>query len=572
MRDCTVNLVSPGTGALTRNYAAVNPAATASDASITSGQSVITSSLGNVAVAGQSVTVAGAGPGGDVVLTGYVSAQTSNTITITNLDGSALTASATVSSAAISLYTRDSNVHVKGGNWNIPSGLGGVTFANYEIVFGHCDHYSAEIQSLTTASSGRCILQYDTTDGYVDAPNLYGNVIELAGIYAVGPVYGLVVNRATGLTYDDFCCLSGADNVGGVQSSGNVKNIDVRYIYGTSTHDYSVRIVGGASMTMDKINVDYIFGSSAGIYIGDYAADAWMVGGTYGKFNFGHVGQLGTNYAMTLQSPAAEEIRINLAQTAGNGNTSAIYVTGTSVVTISKLIVTGTANMASVVTHGTADVTIGHLVFDHVTFQRPSGSGFLLQVNTSGAVVSVCDVIGCTVSMNTSCDLVQVAIGATLSYLNITGGTCTGTAALYNDTSVATSVITFSGGFECTATQYIAIVVSASGTKQFNFDGCSFPSITTYGIKVTGAAPLTILKGDQIRIGGTPTMINLTASQSVQAVGISLPLDLSQIIRTGVGDLAYNSNSGLSCGTGPCISSGAGSAGSWKNLITGSTY
>jgi hypothetical protein len=579
MTDCTVNLVSPGTGALTRNYAAVNAAASASDAAITSGQSVITTSLGASAVAGQSVVVAGAGGAGISHLTGLVSAQTATTITITNLDGSALTASVTVSAAAISLYTRDTNVHVKGGNWNIPSGLGGTAFANYCFVFGHLDHYSAEIQSFTTASSGRCILQYDATDGYVDAPDISGNVIEFAGVYVVGPLYGLVVNRVTGATYDDFTCLSGTDITTGVASSGNVKNVSFRYINGTSSHDNSLRIVAGAGCTIDQVIAGQIQGASAGIYIGDYPANTQMTGGSYGLIDLGTVSLTATT-AITLEQPSATEIRAALNLPLAFGVSTGVLITSgdTTAVTIGTLAITGVAYVSALISHNTQYVTVAHLICEAVTYVRGSGSGYLLQLAASGATVQVADIIACDATLNLSCDLVGVVSGAVLDYLNITGGLCAGPAAIFNDAGTSSPVVTFGGGFECTSTQYIAVISGASGTKTLVFAGCSFASITTDGVRVTGTAPVTVLKGDLVKISGSPTMISLSASQSVEAIGLALPLDISQLIRTGVGDMANNTNATLTAHTGsgdfplgPCVSSGSGSAGNWVSLVN-STY
>jgi hypothetical protein len=515
MTDCTVHLVSPGTGALTRNYAAVNAAATASDGAMTSGGSVITTSLGASAVVGQSVVIAAAGPAGISPLTGLVSAQTGTTITVTNLDGSALTAQATVSSQSVSLYTRDSNVHVKGGNWNIASGLGGTTFANYCLVFGHVDHYSCEIQSLTTASSGRGILQYDATDGYVDAPDISGNVIEFAGVYVVGPMYGLVVNRVTGETYDDFTCLSGNDLSTGVQSAGNIVGVQWRYINGTSTHDNSMRVVAGTGLTIDKVTCGQILGATSGVYIGDYPSLTQMVGGTYGKIDLGVLAVTGSSYALTLESPSATEIRAILSIPSGSGVSSGVNITGTSSVTIGTLALSGNAYLANLVYHNTSSVTISHLLLNALTYQRPSGSGYALNLAASGAAVTVCDITGCSLSMNTSCDAVSIASGATLGQLNILGGSSSGSAAIINDAGTGSPVVTIGGGFVCTSTQYIAVITGASGTKSLIFAGCTFSSISTYGISVTGTAPSVLVYGG-LYSGPTPT-VHLSASQSVTA-------------------------------------------------------
>jgi hypothetical protein len=99
MTDCEVILANAGSsnGAMVRNYAAQNAAATASDAVTTSGSNVINTSLGAVAVVGQSVVIAGAGGASGAAATycGIVSATTSTTITAVDLDGSALNAGPT---------------------------------------------------------------------------------------------------------------------------------------------------------------------------------------------------------------------------------------------------------------------------------------------------------------------------------------------------------------------------------------------------------------------------------------------------------------------------------------------
>lgn len=117
MTGCVITEVAGSNCNMITNESAVTTPTTGTGA-MTSGGNTLTTSLGVTAVVGQSVYIAGAGNGGASPLCGIVGATTSTTITVVNPFGNALNAEVTVSGAAVSLYSRDSRIEIRGGTWN----------------------------------------------------------------------------------------------------------------------------------------------------------------------------------------------------------------------------------------------------------------------------------------------------------------------------------------------------------------------------------------------------------------------------------------------------------------------
>jgi hypothetical protein len=514
LTDCFITLVSgaanPG---VIRNYSILNPAASASDASVSSGSGVITTSLGASAVVGQTVNVAGAGGSGISPLTGLVSAATSTTITVTNLDGTALTATTTVSAAAVTLYNRDSNIRVKGGYWNTGSN-GSQTVTGHKIGLCHVDHWSVEVQGFAASGNGYLIWPSDVTDGYVDAPNLASTVVNADGVHVHGPCYGLVVSRVTGQTGDDSLVLTGSDNINKIYTAGNIVGVSIGST-DVITGSWALRIVACAGCTIDGVKVYGVIGGRNGnaAWIGDYASITQMVGGTYGCIDVGTLRMTTSSQGCSLYlvSPAAEEIRAYIDNSDGTVS-QGVQIGGTSTVTINSLIVGGYCSTG--VAHEAASVTVRRLVIDQM-----QATTCFLYMPTSGATVTEADLISCTTPAaglgGIGC-AIRVTAGAVIGYANFIGGVIRAANDIFDDQSSCSPVVTFSGGFTVTSANYVSFVSGSGGTKTFVLAGCSFGSIANQAFHVTGTVSL-VFYGAAMSTSGSFTLLFLSASQSVTA-------------------------------------------------------
>jgi hypothetical protein len=299
------------------------------------------------------------------------------------------------------------------------------------------------------------------------------------------------------------------------------------------------------------------------------------VGGSFGYIDCGVIGVTGATNALTLQCPKADEIRVVLALPAGTVTNQAVFITGaTTTATINTLRVSGVHHGATVVGHNTGTVTVGNLILDGVSHIHASGGAFTVQLGLTGAAITGTTFLNCDVQLNTSSDVVQIVSGATMGMINFIGGIATAMVAYLNDAGIGNTTLTFSGGHQCTTTQYVAIYSGASGTKTVNFGEAKFAAVTVHDLSITGTAPVTVVTGSTASAGINPLDINLSASQSVTALSLAVHCDISKLVRTGVGDLVYNTNASLTAHTGagnfltgPCISTGGNAAGSWISLI-----
>jgi hypothetical protein len=580
MSDCTVNLVSGSVGGLIRNYAAVNAAATAADAATTATSNVITTSLGASAVVGQSVVVAGAaGPASpnSAPLCGLVSAQTGTTITITNLDGSPLAAANTVTSAAVSLYTRDKNITLRGGYWKAAtSGNGNAT--GHKIMFAHLDHYTIDTQGVsTTTGVGYLHLLADGTDGYVNARNLSSTTTGQDGVHVQGPHYGLVVGEITGKIGDDGLSLTASDYPSPTVTSGNIIGVHVNTVDVTTIERTMIVIAGSGNLVDDVVVSGGLRGTASYIHIGDDVNHAQTEGGTYGSIDLGNVAVKAGSSAVGLYSPSASRIRVSLdyANSAIAPQFGVETFSGAAAQTIAHLEVNGyfASGSSRAIYHNSANVVLDHVVLTGLNFvNADNGSSAMVWLQGSVAITTL-DIIGCRWSSSGFGGYMVLvnSAGGSIGQVNITGGEMLKGHSVIGDNSGVSLVATFSGGFTANSGMVAEMSATSGGTKTYVLAGCQFQGGMNPAVTVNTAAA-TFLGDLLTTTSGSFKLLTRAGSETVRVLGPLLQVDLSQLSRSGVGDMAYNSNGALACGTGPCISSGSGSAGSWKNLSSGATY
>ena len=289
MRNCTVIEVAGSNCNLFRNEA-IEPVATAADGAMIKMQNTVVTSLASIAVAGQSITVSGAGNGGRSPLCGVVSAIDSDSasITITKLGtGSACPAQASVNRAMINLYTRDSAVKVVGGAWQRGGNEGsGLNLHNFLI--RHVDDVTIDIEGLTSTDGKYAVSAADLTDGYFRLKGLKSNS---DGVHLMGPVFGCHVPELVGITGDDAFAITASDWAGYNDTSGDVSAINIGDIRAVSSANL-FKVIAGIGNHVDGVKVyGGIFGSAEidVIWIGDDVAQANTTGGTYGSIDCGLV-------------------------------------------------------------------------------------------------------------------------------------------------------------------------------------------------------------------------------------------------------------------------------------------
>jgi hypothetical protein len=504
MTDCFIHWGGGNNIPLVINYGQT-AAATATDAAITSGMSVITTSLGAVAVAGQTVLVAGATvAGGTTNLTGIVSAQTSTTITITDLPGTAiagspLAAGSTVSSAAIGLYNRDTDIHILGGYWEAGTATGTTKIKLY-----HVDHQSVDVQGMSCSSTAQGLFAdlANGTDAYVNMPNLLSTAGGADGLHIHGPFCGVFVKEITGQTGDDCCSITATDYVPDV-TCGNIINITVESINCNSITANCAKVIAGEGSFVDQVKFGHISGSGQNhvAWLGDDALNAGTIGGTYGSIDFGVIdGTSPSDVLLMMVTPNASQVRAVINGDAGNQ--AQAYIQGNSVATIQNLYLSGTSypGTQSFLYVNTADITIEHLVMDGCGLLSTNTNGALLYVN-AGTVVCA-DLIGCTGMWNNDRGAADNGFfvyygngaGAAVSALNIIGGYARCSCAVFNDGTTA-SVVTFAGGFY--AGTFKLLSLGAAGTTTVNFAGCQVFMPSNPAV-VVGATSTLITCGSQL--------------------------------------------------------------------------
>jgi hypothetical protein len=498
----------------TTNYSWVNPVGTATDAAITSGASIITSpTLAPLAAVGQSITVAGAaGPSAAAVtFCGFVSAVNTGTnqITVTNLDGTTLTAGNTVSAATAVLYNRDIKPRVIGGFWDRGANnhLG---FASDQSIhsFHHCDYpyvHPEGVYSQAGSDSGHCIDFADVTRcfGQIDHCNHQGVAVQLTG-----PVYGATIPRIVGTLFDDAFAITASDwATNQIETSGNVVGVWVGHIDVTSNMRL-VNIIAGVGNLVDEVVIDEVHGTGSNsigvVNIGDDVASASTVGGTYGSIEIRKIAarpRAGSR-CVNLISPSFKKIKLGLDYTPWTYSALKTFVemTGTSAVFPQQLEITGYAELSSgqtvvnVFSENSTSVQLDHLVIHDLVYDCNSSTGNLVALQTSNRVNNI-DIH--RVRMNSGSasfanTLVSLGTSANCGNLRIIGGLAWQVQKIISDTSTVASNITIGGGFLAQGPSFVywGSPASAASTKTITLAGCVLNSVGTAGFFTTNV-PLT---------------------------------------------------------------------------------
>lgn len=558
LTGCTLVEVAGSSCNMLQNYSYANPVATASDAAVTSGSNVVTTSLSAQAVVGQTLIVTGAGAAGNGELVGNISAVGSGTITLTKLDGvAAASASATVTGAAVVLQTRDTEITVRGGSWNRGANgpnsgaTRGSAVAGHSLFFSGVDGLHVDLdQALSTAG---VVFVWVTNASDFDVAVRSSNVVRTA-VQIVGPCYQGRVDYVSGHTPDDLVSICGNVYPSQTNTAGDIVDITIGTVFGQNVGGNLLRFNAGAGCTIDAAKVGAILGTAVnGLIVGDDYGFPTSTGGTYGTIDVEFIQcTVTTGYQMLLQTPVAKRIRV--AGESAQSSPAPFAFGGTSTATIELLeirwdFLSNSASGAGISIQ-TATGTIDHLLLNNCTVDFAQAPPL---IQATLGTVDLLTFRDCRVTLGSTSYLLYVQ-GATINRIVFEGGKYYGGTAIVRwQSGPSAADVSFIGtrtsgigrllnfaisGLTATVTM-IDLVMASNGNAAIYTSGST---LNIYGSAVSA-------------VGGTTALIQRAASETINVFGLAIPVDLAQCANP-VNGLATNTNAALSCGAGPCISDG----------------
>lgn len=260
---------------LIQNFAYQNTAGTLSGAAITAASTALTVSGGlTSANIGQSIVIPGAGGGSGstfAVLCATITAVSSGTAGTLSI-----AAVTTVSGKTATLYNRDSNIKITGGNWK----TGGSSRTGLsQLIFRRVDGLMIDGLTVTNPSGEYAIYPGDVTSATVR--NIFFNNAVADGVHVEGPATGLTIQNISGTTIDDSVALTCIDtngqfdDVSGSFSGVLIDNVNV------SSLVHAILILGGNGTTHTNETVTHVWNNNSS------TGAALQIGGTYGLITYG---------------------------------------------------------------------------------------------------------------------------------------------------------------------------------------------------------------------------------------------------------------------------------------------
>jgi hypothetical protein len=574
-----------------RPYCYVHPVTTGT-ASMTSGTNTVTSA--SVVAVGQTVVIAGAGGNGNGPLVGNVATTGSGTFTVNTLDGRPLTCTATVSSAAITVYNRDQNITFKGGIWQFGNNTGtGINL--HGLLFRFIDGLTVDLRG-TSRISG--VGKYMVSIGGCTSVTASGrNITNTSdGFHFVGPLFDVNVPYLSGSTGDDMLAILCSDFVAYADVSGDIIGVTIGTLHeqASGANGNILKLIAGAGWLLDDVKVTgQILGSSPQnvVYLGDEVGSALTVGGTYGTIDIGTVSASppAGYYQLYIASPAADRIVGNLHYPPTTAY-AACFVGGASTATINELDLIADAGGVNTraLQINSATVTINTVKL-RGHWAPTAGNAF---VYAQAGTVNQMVLEDITAALGASTGNVIDVIGATIGDIVFRGGNITGTlgyAVYYTSGTISrvrfmgTNIGVLTAAFRAlpalaaTDITFDAVIFTgtnravdfyASGTCTIGY-GCQFLNLQNAAIYASGAT-VRVVGAPPALTAGTFTLLQRAGSETVSVNGPGLAVDLA-ILTPQEGDMVLDSSSRTGS-TGVAIHHTGGTGNGWKNLYSGATY
>jgi hypothetical protein len=412
MTGCTVQLKTGSLSNMLQN-AAVASVVRVLDAAITSGAAVLTSATGatgafTAGMAGQAVTVQGAGASGAPLTTTVLSYQSATQVTL------AANAGTTVTGQYAAIGAREAAITVIGGTWdrqnNNSSPANSVDAHNFR--FRHVDGLTIS-QTSHKSTSGKYGVNYgDCTAVAIDGTRNYGAGFSSDLVHGNGPLSQVrVTNTIGGSQHDDLVSFTARDSAAVITDcAGDITDVEVDgAFYATST-------VGGFSSAL-KIVAGKTTDNSA-----NYAVRRLTASNLTGPDATGAVVFVGDPSAGTFDDIVLESVR-----SLGGATNGCVLLHGGAI---------GAVTLRNLAPHPadsyavSVDTTVTSLDIDGVTWSPTSGTPHVALV--SGTVTNL-SVGRAKIVSSVGGDLARASSGGTITTLltsrNVLSGMSTVTVA-----------------------------------------------------------------------------------------------------------------------------------------------
>lgn len=569
MTGATVRLIAGSNCQMLKN-AGQTPTATGTGTS-TVGSNVITTALAAQAVVGQTLTLAGAISASSPI-TGKISAVNTGagTVTLTTLEGAAVNALVAVTGGVATLYTRDTDIAVIGGYWDRQNNAGGasnLTLNSISIV--HCDGVTIEGVRYGSTAGKYGIYLADVTKFVVRAIRFAG---ASDGVHVSGPATRGSIRDVQGTAGDDLVALTANNYAGYNETVGDITDVHVDAIAGNSSQNL-MRIIAGLGCTVDRIMVNGVYGAGAShaVDAGDDTASPNTQGGTYGTLTYrgvhGAGGAAGSQMAFRL--PNCRKLIIEDSTWVMTSGTYGIHCSGSG--TISHMRVDGYtcsgagAGKLSIFLQQTAILKLD--IIDFSIPDLPTAASDAIRVASGVITDMVVDRANLRFGDTTTCSTVAFQGTASVVNLHLARSYIFQGRSGIIDTPATTPLI------HVTVTDCVFKgtnrFTNLSSPAEFYLTGVTADTLLNAALYLNNAASTIVVRGGPVRSIGAFTLLARTASQPIRVNGPQLTVDLALVTPTD-GDMAFNTNAGLACGTGPATYNTA--AAKWKGIYSGVVY
>jgi hypothetical protein len=534
METCTVQLKAGSDCNMLQNRA-VAPAATGSDAAVSSGSNVVTTAVS--AQVGQTAIIVGAGGNGTGPLVGNITAVGGGTITLKTLDGRNANASATVSGAAIKVYNRDSNISIIGGTWDRGNNAGtGVGL--HSLLLRHIDGLHVDIERYESTGGKYGVAPGDITNFSISVRD---SNTSSTGFQMNGPAWNGEIPHIGGTAVDDLCPLTAGDYVTYQDTAGDIIGVHIGTVAGVSTGANLLKLLAGNGRLIDGITVDHVSGDAElnGVWIGDDAGQSSTTAGNYGTIDIGMVAAtVGSGaYPVNIISPAAEHIRVKLSHRDANSTRPGVAVTGTTTRTIGRLTVEGnvTGPTAPAVQVNSTTVTVSELDVAGLVF-NPTAAATMVDIHNGivrDLTLDRCVAVG--LASGSGIVLINSA-GATLDRVKVLGGTYSNGNTFFSGLGSGATQLTLVG---CDIAS-VSRVATAAGALTVILNGPTLRSISSAAFHANGGS--VTVTGGGLYTSGTFTLVSRAASEALRVNGPTLAADVG-LLTPSTGDVCLNTDS-----------------------------
>lgn len=527
MTDCTVTLKAGSNCNMLQNTSVATAVrSTAADAVVVSGNLTITSATGSFTSNDVGRVLAVAHTTANSGSTAYGTIGTFNSSTSVTITGLSILSQ---SGGVLSVYSRDTDITVRGGTWARGSNAG-TGPALHSLCFRRCDRLLIENVTVTSAAGKFSINAGDCTNVTVrrSAFDAFSD-----GVHISGPATNITITDVSGTTGDDVVALVSSEGAPYIQyrdTFGNISGANVERVYAASTAS-ALKMATADGATISGVRADGLQNTSTtpkSLFIhddtGTIAVDDVRIANMSGYWLTGTSGEIGnitlTNCTFTpdANSRAWGNVKCDITN---------LRVSGLSTLNPSAFTGCHGVNLSATCTVTTVDMSDVRMATSSsaAAFRIADGTVTATDVKLMNVHMAQSGATGAFVQAQTA--------GSTLS--NIYLSNCSGTNISWIvDTALTSSV-------------FMANVRSSGGSFNIRATG----NLTVYGTGITSAS------GPSITAGGVLRSKSLDHNVDTGLTGVAVTN----------GDMAYNTNAARGNGVGPCVANGT----VFKNLYTGVT-